>query len=308
MSGSKHSPPLDNEHIAARLEEVAELLEGQVANPFRVRAYRSAARTLRALERPAHELIDEEGLEGLQELPGIGESLARAIEQLARTDRLGLLERLRGGGAAEEAFRTVPGIGRGLARRIHDELGIETLMELEVAAHDGRLDRVPGIGQRRLQGVRESLAGRFRRRQPAPDRRFPRPAFEPPVAELLDVDREYRERGGKGKLPRISPRRFNPTREAWLPVLHTHRGERHYTALFSNTARAHELGRDPRLGRGLSRRPRRRGAVDRRHGPLRTAHGPPHRARARKGVRGALPRRDRRRASAPGVRAGLTRP
>ena len=43
-------------------------------------------------------------------------------------------------------------------------------------------------------------------------------------------------------LPRIAPRRFNPTREAWLPVLHTERAGRHYTALYSNTARAHELG------------------------------------------------------------------
>ena len=62
------------------------------------------------------------------------------------------------------------------------------------------------------------------------------------MAELLDVDREYRERARKKSLPLITPRRFNPTHEAWLPVLHTERGERHYTALFSNTARAHELG------------------------------------------------------------------
>lgn len=62
------------------------------------------------------------------------------------------------------------------------------------------------------------------------------------MSELLDVDREYRSKARRRKLPRIAPRRFNPTLEAWLPVLHTQRGERHYTALFSNTARAHELG------------------------------------------------------------------
>jgi putative hydrolase len=56
----------------------------------------------------------------------------------------------------------------------------------------------------------------------------------------LDIDEEYRRLARTGKLPRIAPRRFNPTQEAWLPVLHTWRGERHYTALFSNTARAHE--------------------------------------------------------------------
>lgn len=46
-----------------------------------------------------------------------------------------------------------------------------------------------------------------------------------------------------GSLPKIEPRRFNPSGEAWLPILHTERGEWRFTALFSNTARAHELGR-----------------------------------------------------------------
>jgi hypothetical protein len=59
----------------------------------------------------------------------------------------------------------------------------------------------------------------------------------------LDVDREYREQAAAGMLHKITPRRFNPHKEAWLPVLHTQRGERHYTVLFSNTARAHQLGK-----------------------------------------------------------------
>jgi putative hydrolase len=66
--------------------------------------------------------------------------------------------------------------------------------------------------------------------------------LQAPIEELLDVDRQYRELAKKQQLPRIAPRRFNPTHEAWLPVLHTERESRHYTALFSNTARAHELG------------------------------------------------------------------
>jgi hypothetical protein len=57
------------------------------------------------------------------------------------------------------------------------------------------------------------------------------------------VDREYRERASAGELPKIAPRRFNPEGEAWLPVLHAARGDRHYTALYSNTARAHEMGK-----------------------------------------------------------------
>jgi hypothetical protein len=66
---------------------------------------------------------------------------------------------------------------------------------------------------------------------------------EPPVAVLLDVDREYREAAAAGRLPRIAPRRFNRSGEAWLPILHAERGAWQFTALFSNTARAHELGK-----------------------------------------------------------------
>lgn len=235
-------PALDNNKIADRFEEVAELLEDQDANPFRVQAYRRAADVLRDLDQPAHEILATEGLDGLEALPGIGEALARAIEQLVRTGRIGLLDRLRGEATPERLLATVPGIGPELARRIHEVLGLETLTELEAAAYDGRLGDVPGFGRERVRAVRESLAGRFRRRPRVPERADRPPSEEPPpVDELLDVDREYRKKASAGTLPRISPRRFNPGNEAWLPVLHTERGDRHYTALFSNTARAHAL-------------------------------------------------------------------
>lgn len=229
-----------NDDLAHRLEEIADLLATQQASPFRVQAYRRAATSLRGLDRPAHRLLAEQGAAGLRALPGIGESLARTIEQLVRTGHSPLLERLHGGLGSVEVFATVPGVGPELARRIHEQLGIETLYELELAAHDGRLQTVPGMGAGRVRAVRDSLAGRFQRRlvgvPPAA------PADQPPVTELLDVDREYRAKAAADALPKIAPKRFNPTGEAWLPVLHTVRGARHYTALFSNTARAHQLG------------------------------------------------------------------
>jgi putative hydrolase len=63
------------------------------------------------------------------------------------------------------------------------------------------------------------------------------------VEELLSVDREYRTKASRGELKLIAPRRFNPAGEAWLPVLHTTRGDHEYTVLFSNTARAHQFRR-----------------------------------------------------------------
>lgn len=242
-TGNEPKAPPSNAAIADQLDAVAELLEAQAANPFRVRAYRMAAETVRHLTQPAYTILADEGLEGLRRIPNIGFSISRAIEQLVHSGRLGLLQRLRGETQPERVLATVPGIGSKLAERIHEHLGIGTLGDLEAAAYDGRLAQVPGFGSRRIQAVRESLAGRFRRRpQPVESRPGPAPADQPPVAELLDVDREYRTKAQAGDLPRIAPRRFNPTREAWLPILHTERKNRHYTVLYSNTARAHELG------------------------------------------------------------------
>lgn len=228
-----------NREVAERLREAATLLEQQDANPFRVRAYRRAADTVAQLERDLHEVLDTDGIEGLTDLPGIGSGIAGAIEELVRTGRWSLLERLRGTLEPARLFQAIPGLGPKLAQRIHDALGLDTLEELEIAAHDGRLERIEGIGRRRAAMVRTALASALGRRS----RRGPPGHGRPGVATLLDVDREYRDKAAAGALPRIAPRRFNPAGDAWLPILHADRDGWHFTALFSNTARAHELGR-----------------------------------------------------------------
>lgn len=232
------TPNLD---IAGRLDEVANIFAEQGANRFRVQAYRNAASALRSLPDSVGEIFRRAGIGGLERLPGVGASIARAIRDILLHGRLAMLDRLRGETEAITILASVPGIGSKLARRFRDDLGIETLEELEMAAHDGRIEKFPGIGAKRLAGIRDSLAqrlGRIRRRVVAPV-----PRRLPPVAELLDIDREYRQKAAAGKLTQIAPRRFNPKHESWLPVLHTMRNGRHYTALFSNTAHAHELGK-----------------------------------------------------------------
>lgn len=239
------SPETDtalNLEIAQRFEEVARLLAEQGANPFRRRAYQRAASTLRRLERPVDEILEEEGIEGLEALPTIGERLTRAIRVMVRTGRYPMLQRLRGEVAPEELLESIPGIGPVLAERLHHEADVHTLEDLELAAHSGRLEELPGFGRRRVEGILDTLESRLGRvRRHSLERRRQRP--QPPVEEILDVDREYREKAGAGELPKIAPRRFNPRGVAWLPILHADRGERHYTALYSNTARAHQLGR-----------------------------------------------------------------
>ena len=226
--------------VAGQLDEVGQLLASQGAGRFRVRAYRRAAEVVRRLQQPVAKILEEQGLEGLKALPGIGESTARAIRDVIAHGRMAMLERLRGESDPVKILASVPGIGRGLADRLHHDLGIDSLEDLEAAAHDGRLERLVSIGPKRLAGIRDSLACRLARVQ------SPVAALQigpPSVAEILDVDREYRQKAATGQLVKIAPRRFNPAHRAWLPILHTERGLRHYTALFSNTARAHTLGR-----------------------------------------------------------------
>jgi DNA polymerase (family X) len=239
LPAAASSPPLRNLRISAALREAGGLLEQQGANPFRAAAYHRAADTVAHFDRDLLEVLDREGFEGLTALPHIGQGIAGALREMLRTGQWSQLERLRGGVDAVRLFQNIPGIGPGLARRLHEALDVDSLEDLEVAAHDGRLEAVPGVGPRRAALVRAALAGLLSRRP-----RLAEPPQEVPgVEDLLDVDREYRESAAAGLLPLITPRRFNPQRSAWLPVLHTQRGRWHFTALFSNTARAHELGK-----------------------------------------------------------------
>lgn len=225
---------MTNERIASTFERVAALLEEQSASPFRVRAWRDAAGTIRVHDRELSDVFRDHGRAGLEAISNIGPRLASVIIELIRSGSCGALERLEGD--PMHRLASVPGLGPHLAERIHRELGIETLEELEIAAHDGRLGRVPGIGPRRLAAVRAILTTMLSRRAP----RSPR---MPPVELLLEIDRAYREAAAVGGLHKITPRRFNPEREAWLPVMHGERDGWSYTAMFSNTELAHRLGR-----------------------------------------------------------------
>jgi putative hydrolase len=228
-----------NREIAEQLRQAADLLEQQGANPFRIQAYRRAADTVAQLPEDVRVLVERQGMDGLLGLPGIGQGMAKAVYEMVTTGRWGRLERLRGTLDPVQRFQVVPGIGPQLAQLIHDELQLDTLEALEAAAHDGRLEAVPGVGPRRAAAVRATLAsllgrGRTLRQRAAAD--------GPGVERVLDVDREYREQATAGQLPVIAPKRFNPEGQAWLPILHTQHGDWHFTVLYSNTARAHELG------------------------------------------------------------------
>ncbi len=242
--GNKSARPT-NEQIAAVLDRVADLLEAQDSNTFRVRAYRNGANAVRNTDRSLAELARANDRETLVALPDIGEGLASLIIEFVTTGRSSQLERLQGESTPAALFTQLPGIGPELAQRIVDELGIQTLEELEQAGHDGRLEQVEGFGPKRVKAVLSSLAGVLSRS--AQKRQQRRVSGEQPLKErpsvslLLDVDAEYRRRAEADELPKIAPKRFNPDNEAWLPLWETKRDGWSFTVLFSNTARAHEL-------------------------------------------------------------------
>jgi len=226
-----------NHRAAQMLRDAADLLETQDENPFRVNAYRRAASSVEALEVDLQTLIDTDGFASLLHIPGVGESIAASLTEIITTGHWAYLDRLRGSTSPEALFCTVRGIGPALARRLHETFHAETLEQLLASLDDATSERVAGLGSRRREGLRHAIAAQIKRTRPL------RGDGEPSVDMILAVDDEYRRKALAGALPRIAPTRFNPSGAAWLPIMHVTRNGWHFTALYSNTARAHELGK-----------------------------------------------------------------
>jgi DNA polymerase (family 10) len=137
--------PVVNAEIASQLDKVADLLDIEGANPFRVRAYRRAARLIGELPRNVTDMLAEG--EDLDELPGIGRDLADKIAVIARGEHLPMLDELeREAPAGITALLALPGLGPKRVHLLHEKLGIDTISKLGAAAKAGKLGTVPGIG------------------------------------------------------------------------------------------------------------------------------------------------------------------
>jgi DNA polymerase (family 10) len=149
--------PIVNADVAAVFNEIADLLEVQGANAFRVRAYRNAARTLSELGRSVKSLV-EQGKD-LDALPGIGPDLAGKITEVVTTGTCAQLERLRKElPPAITDLLKIPGLGPKRVRALHQELGIQTLEQLHSAAEQGRIRAVHGFGPKTQQQILEATA------------------------------------------------------------------------------------------------------------------------------------------------------
>ena len=266
---------LSNDEIALAFEQVADLLETQGDDYYRIRAYRKGAQSIRAQDQSVVDIFEGEGVAGLAQLPYIGKRLAASIKELAQTGELGLLARLQVETSPERLFTKIPGIGPVLAHRIHKVLEIDSLEALEQAAYDGTLAQLSGFAEGRTRLVRDSVGAmldraaaqrlhnvqlhevqlhrvrskvmpspsavqRSRGRKPT-DQTLEQVTDSPSIELLLAVDAQYRYLAKAGQLRMVAPRRFNPEGKPWLPVMKLQKEGWLFNVLYSNTARAHEL-------------------------------------------------------------------
>lgn len=141
---------MTNIDIARIFHELADLLEMKGENQFKVRAYREASRTFKSLPREVEDMLRDG--ENLEEIPGIGAAIAKKIAEMVDTGRLRLHDELRTG--FPEGIRdilSVPGIGPRMAMRLHTELGVGSVSELEAAIRDGRVAGMPRMGGKSAQ-------------------------------------------------------------------------------------------------------------------------------------------------------------
>jgi DNA polymerase (family 10) len=153
---------MENIEIARAFSEVADLLEIQGANPFRVRAYRNAVRTIEGLTKSLAEMVARE--EDLEELPGVGKDIAAYIRELVETGELRLLHTLekRVPETLADLLR-LEGIGPKRAQKLWKKLGVESVDDLALAIDSGRVRELGGFGEKTVEKMRRSIAA-FRKR------------------------------------------------------------------------------------------------------------------------------------------------
>ena len=148
--------PIHNADIIAIFEEIADLLEIQGANPFRIRAYHNAALTFSRLSEEASLLV-KNGV-NLTKLPGIGEDLAGKIREIISTGHCALLDRLhKEMPPAVTELLKIPGLGPKRVKAVYHELDVQTVEQLYRAARDKRIRALPGFGEKMEHNILRAI-------------------------------------------------------------------------------------------------------------------------------------------------------
>lgn len=178
---------IHNADVAAIFNEIADLLEIEGENPFRIRAYRNAARTIEMRGESVQEMVKQG--KDLKQLPGIGADLSARIAEVATTGTCQLREQLRHTlpPAIDELLR-IPGLGPKRVKSLYQERGIHTLPQLLHAAQEGRIRTVPGFGARAEQRILQAVQSRLSK-----EKRFSIAVAAPVVDALIIYLRQIRE-------------------------------------------------------------------------------------------------------------------
>ncbi len=148
--------PVHNPEIAETFNKYADLLEIDGANQFRVRAYRTAGRTILDLSQNLYDMVKEG--KDLSELPGIGKDLANKIIEMVRTGRLSQMEELKKTVPIELLdMMDIADLGPKRIARLHQELGISTIKELEASAREKKIRELPGYGEKIEQAILDDI-------------------------------------------------------------------------------------------------------------------------------------------------------
>jgi len=150
---------MDNKEIARRFYRLSALMEVRGDDPFRLRSYRNAAEAIEVWPASLKEIADQEGVTGLQEIPGIGKAIAGKVVELLAKGTFDAWERL-----TAETPETVldlleiPGIGPKTAALLHQRFKVSSLPELKTFVACGGLDMVDGIGPKTAERIKEALS------------------------------------------------------------------------------------------------------------------------------------------------------
>jgi DNA polymerase (family X) len=147
---------MDKKAVASVLEQIAAFLELKGENPFRIRAFRTAGRALVGFSGDLRRSLEDGSLASTK---GIGPATLQIVSELVRTGRATMLEELREqipAGLVE--MLEISGLGVAKIRQIHDVLGIDSLPDLEAAAQDGRLAKLPRFGARTSENILKAIA------------------------------------------------------------------------------------------------------------------------------------------------------
>lgn len=148
---------MKNLEIAEALSDLADLSDYAGDNPFKARAYRMAALTLRHLETPI-EQIAEQGLEALKSLPGIGTEIAEKIRQYLQTGTIKRLEELKAQTPVGILpLLRLPGLGPKTVKMLYEELGIDSVESLREVIESGKIMDLPGFGEQKRKRIRKIL-------------------------------------------------------------------------------------------------------------------------------------------------------